>query len=299
MTPAESRGIVALALFSLAAASMQTTAEDREPARAPLRAPVLTGELPPEIPESSGLVKSRKHAGVFWTHNDSGHKPALFAVRASGKVVATFLLPQTRQKDWEDISMDNRDRLVVADIGNNSRKRQTFSLLRVAEPDPTRPNRPVEPADVFTFQYPKSVKAVDAEALVTRGEAAYVFTKEPKTTRVFRIPLPESPPRKTIVAKQVGKTNRIGMCTGASLSANGRALALLNYVSVMVIQLSVPWPGTDKKDHKLFAGKWRQRPALLGQCEGIAWDGSSLVVTTEENRLLRKPGRIWTIHSAK
>ena len=36
------------------------------------------------ITEASGLVASRAHAGVFWTHNDSGDAARLFAIGPGG-----------------------------------------------------------------------------------------------------------------------------------------------------------------------------------------------------------------------
>jgi hypothetical protein len=40
-----------------------------------------------EIAESSGLVGSRQHAGVFWTHNDSGDASRIFAITAEGRLL--------------------------------------------------------------------------------------------------------------------------------------------------------------------------------------------------------------------
>src|SRR4051794_6987818 len=41
-----------------------------------------------EITESSGLAASRKHPGVFWTHNDSGNGPYIFAITRDGHLLA-------------------------------------------------------------------------------------------------------------------------------------------------------------------------------------------------------------------
>ena len=49
----------------------------------------------PEIPESSGIVESRKYPGVFWTHNDSGNPAEVFAIAASGKLLMKFSIRAT------------------------------------------------------------------------------------------------------------------------------------------------------------------------------------------------------------
>ena len=72
------------------------------------------------VPEASGIVKSRRHAGVFWVHNDSGNPPSLFAIRADGRVVREFRL-EVPNIDWEDIAIDDKGHLYVGDIGNTGR----------------------------------------------------------------------------------------------------------------------------------------------------------------------------------
>lgn len=47
----------------------------------------------PRIKESSGLAASRKHPGVYWTHNDSDDGPYVYAVDSrTGRTVATVTL---------------------------------------------------------------------------------------------------------------------------------------------------------------------------------------------------------------
>jgi len=39
------------------------------------------------IKESSGLVRSRKWSGIYWTHNDSGDQARIFPIRIDGSIV--------------------------------------------------------------------------------------------------------------------------------------------------------------------------------------------------------------------
>src|SRR5689334_8644757 len=71
-----------------------------------------------EIPESSGVVRSRRHPGVFWVHNDSGNPASLFAVDRTGRILGKFAVG-VPNLDWEDVAIDERGRLYVGDIGNN------------------------------------------------------------------------------------------------------------------------------------------------------------------------------------
>ena len=46
-----------------------------------------------DVPEASGLALSRRHPGLLWTHNDSGHATELFAVDASGTLQGRVRVP--------------------------------------------------------------------------------------------------------------------------------------------------------------------------------------------------------------
>jgi hypothetical protein len=77
----------------------------------------------PRVVESSGLVASRRHAGVLWTHNDSGDAARLFAIGRDGRVLATLRLAGVQARDWEAMAVGRDDRgapaLFVGDIGDN------------------------------------------------------------------------------------------------------------------------------------------------------------------------------------
>lgn len=240
------------------------------------------------IPESSGIVASRAHAGWIWTHNDSGGRAELIAVAPATGHVRAVPVPGAENEDWEDIDIDDQGRLLIGDIGDNGGARKDLRILRLPEPDPAPdPDgeaRPPAP-EIFRFRYPKEVGAADAEALVAAGGAAFVFTKEKGRARVFRVDLPERPPPAAVEAVLAGETRATSFVTGAALSADGTHLALLTYVKVTVIALARPWgegssagaTGTAEP----FAGALRERSLLLGQAEGVAFDGADLLISTE------------------
>src|SRR3954452_118827 len=85
------------------------------------------------LDESSGIVASRAHPGIFWTHNDSGNPPELFAITREGKEVRTYKV-DAKNIDWEDIALDEKGRLLIADTGNNQHDRGEVYVHRLAEP---------------------------------------------------------------------------------------------------------------------------------------------------------------------
>ncbi|MFD5543329.1 WD40 repeat domain-containing protein [Streptomyces sp. NPDC127079] len=75
----------------------------------------------PRITESSGLAASHLHPGVYWTHNDSGDGPYIYAVdSATGKTVARITLSGVgTPRDVEAISIGPGNQIYVGDIGDN------------------------------------------------------------------------------------------------------------------------------------------------------------------------------------
>ncbi len=86
--------------------------------------------------ECSGLAASRVNPGVFWTHNDSGGAPELFAFDRTGKDLGCFPV-EGRLRDWEDICAFRRGDigyLVVADTGDNARQYKSSRIYIYQEP---------------------------------------------------------------------------------------------------------------------------------------------------------------------
>jgi hypothetical protein len=94
-----------------------------------------------ELDEISGAVASRTHAGVIWVHNDSGNDPAVYAIDESGTDLGRVDLPDLSARDWEDIALGPGpnpalDYLYLADIGDNSQRRDDVLIHRLPEPGP-------------------------------------------------------------------------------------------------------------------------------------------------------------------
>ncbi len=234
-----------------------------------------------EITESSGLVKSRRFEGIFWTHNDSGHPPRLFAVDRAGRRIGTVDLLGAANVDWEDIAIDDAGFLYLCDIGNNWNRREEFTLYRVPEVDP-RQARQATVSERHPFHYP-ALRSPDAEACFFHQGALYILTKEPGNgkTGLYRLPLSDPGPPKELTF--VAETDVESSVTAADLSADSARLAVLTYSSVLIFRKP------DQGDNYL-AGPPCRISIRFGQMEAIAWDGEDLIITNEESRLLRLEG---------
>src|SRR5206468_2956607 len=93
------------------------------------------------VREASALAASRRAPGVYWTLNDSGNEPLLFAFDASGRNLGTFRVDGARNVDWEALQVgprrDGGFALYIGDSGDNDRIRRESAIYRVPEPDVT------------------------------------------------------------------------------------------------------------------------------------------------------------------
>jgi hypothetical protein len=262
-----------------------------------------SGELRfPQITESSGLVKSRLHEGVFWTHNDSGDIPRIFPVDRDGGIVKPrislfyngILLEGARHVDWEDIAIDDSGYLYIGDIGNNDGDREVFSIYRMKEPSPLSPHDP-PPVEEIRFFYGKRGSSqrkdgVNAEAIFWEGGDLYILSREEGSEKTDIYRLESLVTGKENRARRVWSFDFAAEVTGAEASVDGNRLAVLTKESLWLFDRS----GRTESffaDARVF---WL--PIRAGQCEAVAFDGDELLISNEGAELFRVPLEIVTRH---
>ncbi len=119
-----------------------------------------------ELTEASGVVASRRHDGVLWSHNDSGGRAGVFAFDTEGNDLGFFELTMADQQitavDIEDIAIHDGS-IYLADIGDNARARETVTIYVFDEPTPGVGGT-VETSETITARYVDG--PTDAEALL-------------------------------------------------------------------------------------------------------------------------------------
>ncbi|HEX2211835.1 MAG TPA: hypothetical protein VHG93_29380 [Longimicrobium sp.] len=237
--------------------------------------------LEDEIHESSGVAVSRAHAGILWTHNDSGD-PLLYAVYADGRTAGRVRVAGARVEDWEDVALapcpSGGDCLYVADIGDNDAERPSITVYRVPEPAPGAAAS--APAEAIRLRYPDG--AQDAEAMFVLGGAIHVVTKgESGPIAIYRAPRSAGPGAEATLERvrqlSPGKVDRPMRVTGADASADGR------WVVMRTLESASLYPASELDGDGPLAPRAVDLEELdERQGEGIAFapDGS-LVVTSE------------------
>src|ERR1044072_2048451 len=72
------------------------------PPLAPAQPPQLATLEDQKVRESSGLVASRRSPGLFWTHNDSGDGPFVYAFDRAGRSRGTWRVEGGEAAEWEE-----------------------------------------------------------------------------------------------------------------------------------------------------------------------------------------------------
>jgi hypothetical protein len=285
-------------LFLLAACSEQA-AEPSEDERRPRL--IVAGQLENEsLIEASGLARSQRDPDIFWSINDGGSKPRLYAFDGTGAHRGRIKLENAKNRDWEDIAsftLDGEPWLLVADIGDTDSKRKKVLLYVVAEPDLSEDAKVRrEPAWEVEFRYPDGPRDAEAVVVDTANERVLILTKRDLPPVLYEVPLrPAS--EETVTAKWLGPVESLPLPsrqdvdqavltkdwhwqpTGMDVSADGRLAVILTYRAIYVFRVE---PDSDLYDalsgqaYALGLGNFRD-------AESVAFhaDGESIFVTVE------------------
>ncbi|HEX3279648.1 MAG TPA: hypothetical protein VHR36_00335 [Pyrinomonadaceae bacterium] len=251
----------------------------------------------PAVKESSGIVASRTSPGLYWTHNDSGDGPNLYALDEQGASHGTWRVRGASARDWEDIAagpgpQSGVSYLYIGDIGDNEGKRDEVIIYRVKEPTIRSEDasstklKPLvtEDAEVIHLRYPDG--AHDAESLLVHPVTGdlYIISKIPfanPTVYKARAPLNTNGPT---TLERIGELDIPsvfgGLITGGDISPDGLRVALCDYVGGYELVLG--------DARAPFDQIWKQplQQVDLGrrkQGESIAYrlDGRALLATSE------------------
>ena len=134
-------------------------------------------ELPGDVRETSGLARSTRGTDIFWTHNDAGNDPVIFAISTAGQLLQRVTVAGASLTDWEDITAGpcpDGSCLYIGDIGDNDGNRTNVTVYRVQEPAPAATT--TARAVALRARYPDGPR--DAEAMfVDAGGRVHIVTK--------------------------------------------------------------------------------------------------------------------------
>jgi len=140
------------------------------------------------LDESSAAVLSAAHPQAFYTINDSGNDPVLYAFDTTGGALGRWVVRTAGSEDWEALAVapcarsggdSTRSCVYIGDVGDNRAERRSITIYRVAEPASLVANRVGELfPDSLVARYADG--AHNVEAMVMSGDGSLLLiTKEP------------------------------------------------------------------------------------------------------------------------
>jgi len=243
----------------------------------------------PARDEVSGIVKDPRADNVFWVHGDSGTDNRIYAINADGELLPDkdskgVKIKGVKNRDWEDLTIDNTGKIIIGDIGNNCscRKDQSLIILNNTSSE-MKETKDYSVYDIIYekpdgFLYKFLNYSMDAEALFWKDGAAYILTKRfrGRDTKLFTL--------KNFVKgednefKFVQKIDFDDEVTGADY-AFGK-LAVLTYKSL--------WIFNEDETEDFFDGEITRYTFEAEQVESVTFLDSDTVIIAEENGDLYK-----------
>ncbi len=252
------------------------------------------------IKESSGLARSMRHADIFWTINDSGSDPCVFAIDLQGRTRAKVRLPNAVNFDWEDLAsgLDENQQpvLYIADIGDNFVMRPSVQIYRIPEPAITAEGKTVaettsQAPTIWHINYPDGAHNAESLPVHPQTRCIHILTKsEDGKSALYAFPEHMVSGKPVVLEKITYVTftghERIGkrvvddrMATGAAFSPDGSRLVVSTYSSLY--EWSIPQGKTLAE--ALSKPPTRLVPDLLRQLEAVCYDADNktLWITSE------------------
>ncbi len=237
-----------------------------------------------ELDEISGMAASQRQDDVLWVHNDSGDEARIFAIRRDGSLRAEVELDGVHARDFEDIAVQG-DQIYIADTGNNLKMRATVQVLVLQEP-----RLPSEGTTVKLHRTPRRVEITyddgrhDVEAIFVDGQGDLYLIRKAHALLyldrdgVYRVRAAELKQERAVAHKVA--TLPIGPATAADISADGKMLAVRNYVVA-------EWWKLDEGEMPLQALArppcrfWLREFGLQGESLTFLPDGSGFLTVSE------------------
>lgn len=242
------------------------------------------------VGETSGIAESRRTPGVYWTHNDSGGQPVLFAVRADGSAAGQVTVTGAQLRDWEDLAAapcDGGSCLLIGDIGDNAGRKRELTIWRIPEPVPGQGAS--APAERFDAVLPGG--AADVEALFALPDGrVFLISKGTRTKSIdlYRWPTPlragaavtlEHVRRLAPAPEQPGDE-----VTGAGASPDGKWVAVRSYSTLAFFRTAELLAGGDP------VVQIDLLPLGEPQGEGVSLSDDGTVMLTSEGGEKHLPG---------
>jgi hypothetical protein len=253
--------------------------------------------------EASGLTTSRRAPGLFWSLNDSGGQPVLYAFDEAGAARGSVRVRGIANFDWEAIAafeLDGKAYLAIGDIGDNRSVRREGLITVIEEPDPASLQPGIlsgaTAAWKIAFRFPEGARDCETMLVDARRREILLVSKRTHPPVLYQLPLQVGAGAK-VTARKLGEVATLpqpnafqrlipsargrflGQPTDGAISPDDSLAAILTYGEVVLFKRSPGGSWTDV----LRAQPWVFLPHDLPMAEGVTFsaDSKTLWLTTE------------------
>ena len=227
----------------------------------------------------------------LWWLNDSGDEAALYRTNGSGALQEKYLVPNSVNRDWEDLTAAPDGRIFIGDFGNNANRRQDLCIFILSKDGLVDSIRFTYP-DQSAYPPPKDQWQFDMEGFFFYQDSLHLFSKDKSKDSYLtkHYVLPAEPGNYTATLRgSITLPKRV--VTAAAVSDDGQTVVLLAYRFKMFLGIFPltpadifvfrDFPGTDflKGNIKRVRGA---RAFLPTQYEAMDFTGPNTVYIASE-----------------
>lgn len=246
-------------------------------------------KLPLLINETSGIEAADNSS--FWTFNDHGGNNEIYQLDTIGNMLRTLKIHNAWNRDWEDMSKDDKGNLYIGNIGNNDNDTKDLTIFKITNPNKTKSNSTSAMIISYFYEdqesFPPSTdkRNYDCEAMFWFKNNIYLFTKHrsfPMATNLYRIPAKAGRHKaKKIDTFKTGKKSEKSKdygkywITSAAISPDGKTMCLLNENKL--------WVFYEFKNDQFFEGNYTKiKLEDRTQKEAVCFVTNDLLFITDE-----------------
>ena len=209
--------------------------------------PIKLGKIKSSsIAEVSGITPYGFKNGYFWVHNDSGDGPYIYLIDSVASLKMKVKVKGFNPVDIEDIArfkLNGFSYLLLADIGNNLRKRDTLSLYIIEEPNvekmKEKGNISVNLFHEIKITYADKRRDAEAVFVDPLNQQIYIVSKRDFKSTVFCLPIDLKNSNVQVLKPMI--TLPFTFATAADISPDGKYIVVKNLTKVYL------WERENKK----------------------------------------------------
>lgn len=249
---------------------------------------VVCSKLSDSLVETSGLIY---YNNWFWTINDSGNEPAIYAFDSlTGVIIHRTLIKNKTNIDWEEMTQDSQY-IYIGEFGNNDGTRKDLKVYRIQKSQlsfsqkndsVTADEIQFNLADQTSFVSANQNHNFDIEAMCVWHDSLHLFSKDWVDGKTRHYVMPRVPGNYTPTPRETLDAG--GLVTSACTNSKGDKIILGGYSKS--IGGCFIWLLYDFQNGYFFSGNKRRielgNALTFGQFEASAFKGQQLYVSNEK-----------------